>query len=249
MSRATRLLCLLHFAGNALLLWLGYYWLGLAESSIPALAWSALVALVVVCVLLWLHAASCAHFRIGGGNLKSALKTGLRSLPALAVLGLAVIGIYFLLTSWQAYSSRPAFKIASYITFKLRKPVNPTTVLSVFNAILWLVRWTALPALLLPLAAEVAGHGWRGFLGNSWKVSRRRLYWLETPLLLLCSLWLPFKLILWVPRMNGFGMEMTSFLTRLALAYLLFTGGWLLLEFFSSGGIPRSSQPKTVTLP
>src|SRR5438128_462030 len=34
MTRATQILCLMYFAGNALLLWLAYYWLGVGESTI-----------------------------------------------------------------------------------------------------------------------------------------------------------------------------------------------------------------------
>ena len=44
MSRPLRTLCLAHLLGNAVLLWLGYYWLGLGEESAGVLLWSLLVA-------------------------------------------------------------------------------------------------------------------------------------------------------------------------------------------------------------
>ncbi len=250
MTRATRTLCLFHLAGNALLLWLGYYWLGVGESSTARLAWSALVALALGCLTLWLHGAAFAYFRASDrSSLTTALRTALRSLPPLVVLGIAALGIYLLLAWWRDYSSQPAFKIASYLTLKLRKPLKPAAVWSAFNVVLWLVRWVALPVILLPLAAEVAGRGWSGFRGEAWKLSNRKLYWVGAPLLLLCALWVPFRLILWAPRVSGFGMEMTSFLIRQAVAYLLFVGAWLLLEFLSSGGRPLLSQVKTADSP
>ena len=54
----TRLLIAIHLAGNALLLWLGYYWLGLGESRAATLAWSAAIALVIVAGACWLHGAA-----------------------------------------------------------------------------------------------------------------------------------------------------------------------------------------------
>jgi hypothetical protein len=249
MSRATRNLCLLHLGGNALLLWAAYYWLGVGEASIPQLLWSALVALGIVCLALWLHGAALAHFGGAGERLSATLKAVLRHLPALVALALAVAGVYLLLELWQDYSSKPAFTAASYLTLKLRRPVRPEAILRVLDAALWFARWVILPVIWLPLAAALAGGGWSGLRRGLFRRSRRLLYWLEAPVLLVCALWLPLQLMRWVPDVGGFGMEIASFLVRLAAAYLLFTGGWLLLELVSSGGSPRSSQPSTAPLP
>ena len=63
MSAATRKLCLLHLAANALLLWLGYEWLGVAESTRLRLALSAVDALAILALVCWLHGATFAYFR------------------------------------------------------------------------------------------------------------------------------------------------------------------------------------------
>jgi hypothetical protein len=177
------------------------------------------------------------------------MKTALRNLPPLVALALAAAGIYLLLQLWQNYSSKPAFTIASYLTLKLRRPVRPASILLISNVILWFARWAVLPLLWLPLAAAFASDGWSGLRGGIFSRTRSPLCWLEAPLLLLNALWLPLKLMGWVPQVGSFGMEMASFLVRFAAAYLLFTAGWLLLEFVSSRGSPRSSQPSTVPLP
>jgi hypothetical protein len=255
MKPAIRNLCLLHLFGNALLLWSGYYWLGVGESSVRALGWSAFVAVACVCAALWLHGVALAHFRAGGSSgLAAALKSALRNLFPLVLIALAALGIYLLLARWQNYSSQPAFKIASYITLKLRKPLKPAVVSSVFDAVFWIVRWALLPVILLPLAAGIAGLGWSGFRSGFWKLAKRWLYWIEVPALLLCAFWVPLKLIGWVPHMSGFRMEMASFVVRAVVAYLLMAGALLVLEFFTgrgsaSAGSPRSSQVSTVASP
>ena len=250
MTRSTGALLLLHFVANALLLGLGYYWLGLGESSGTRLAWSFLVAAVFACLAVWLHGATFAYFRAGDApNLTSAFRTALRNLVPLIILAVLVLCINGLLEWWRDYNAQATFKIASYLTLKLRKPVKPATILRVFNVLLWMLGWAVLPVILLPLAAEMSTRGWSGVRGQRGARVKRLLYWVEVPLLLTCAFWLPFKLIGWVPRVSGFRMEMTSFLLRLIAAYLLFIGAWLLTVFFSSGGKPRLSQPKAPPSP
>jgi hypothetical protein len=54
----TALVSLVHLVANALLLLLGYYWLGLSESNAFHLAWSFLVIAVFVATAIWLHGAT-----------------------------------------------------------------------------------------------------------------------------------------------------------------------------------------------
>ena len=199
MRPALRNLCLLHFFGTAALLAVGYYWLGIGESSVAALIWSATIALVALTAALWLHAAALAHFH--GDD--SPWKTGLRRLPPLAAVAVGAAGICLLLAKWQAHHPQRAYL---------------------------LLLWWVIPARALPLAAGVVGAGWSGFHWRSWRPIRRWTIWVEVPLLLLCALWLPWKLIHWVPRVNGFWFQMTSFVLRASLAYALLVGALLLLD-------------------
>ena len=236
MIRRIRLLAAVHLVGNALLLWLGYYWLGIGESRALTLAWSVTVALVLLCAACWLHGATFTYFREG----PSAFRTTLRRLLPVVVAAVAVLVVYALLSKWQEYSSRPAFGIASWLTLKLRKPVKPASVLRAFNAALWLVRWIVVPVFVMPLVADIASLGWSGArafgrLAKSWR------YWIATPVLLVCALWLPFRILGWVPQVGGFGVEMASFVVRILAAYLLFTAAWLLLAFLTSRGKPDYS--------
>ena len=218
--------------GNALLLWLGYYWLGLGETRASTLAWSTLVALLLLTLECWLHGATFAYF-------SDTRRLPLRRLAPLVISALALLAIYAALAQWSAYSSQPAFKIASYLTMTLRKPVKPATVLNVFNIALWLVRWMVVPGLALPILCGIATR----------QHSRKWWYWIATPALLVCALWLPLKLMGWTPQAGSFGMQMFSFVVRLLIAYLLFVGAWLVLAFLTSGGSPRATQSNTVASP
>jgi hypothetical protein len=106
-----------------------------------------------------------------------------------------------------------------------------------FNALLWMVRWVLLPADLLPLFSGVASRGWRGFKEFGWR-RYSRWYRLEVPLLTLCAVWAPFRLVDWVPRVKGFNMEMLSFGLRVGAAYILFVSAAMVLAFLTSRGKP-----------
>jgi hypothetical protein len=249
MTRTARILCLLHLPANALLLWLAYEWLSMAESTLARLAASAAAALLLLALACWLHGATFAGFRRGAGpGVAAAFRTALRNLLPLLLVALAAMALYGFLAWWADYSATPSARLASWLTFHLRRPVKPAMVLRCFNAVLWMVRWALLPAELLPLASGVAARGWRGLGEFGWRRDSR-LYRLEVPLLALCALWLPFRLLHWAPRVSGFNMEMLSFALRAGAAYLLFVGAVLLVEFLTSRGKPAASQLRTVASP
>lgn len=223
----------IHLVGNALLLWLGYYWLGLGETRAATLAWSALIALLLLSLACWLHGATFAYFSLGARRLPW------RRLPPLVATVIVLLAVYWVLAQWSDYSSRPAFKVASYLTLTFRKPVKPATVLNVFKVVLWLVRWMVVPVLALSVVSRIAAR----------RQASKWWHWIATPVLLVCALWLPFRLMGWTPLTGAFAMQMFSFVTRLLAAYLLFVGAWLALVFLISGGSPRATQPSTVASP
>jgi len=223
----------IHLLANAALLWLGYYWLGVTESRMSALFWSAFVALALACLVCWLHGATFAGFR--GAPPGKAFAQALRHLLPVLLVAVAIAALYGLLQSWANYSREPAWRIASWLTLKFRKPVKPAAVLRVFDTALWLMRWTILPVFLLPLVSGAAGRGWEGF-GEIGRYARSWRYWIAVPVLLVCAFWLPFRLLGWKPRLHTFTLEMMSFAARLLVAYLLFVGSWLLLVFLTGSG-------------
>ncbi len=230
MSGARRRLFLLHLVANALLLWLGYEWLGVGESTRMRLVWSAVDALAILGLVCWFHGATLVFFRKGGeATINDAFRVALRHIPALVTAAVAVLALYGLLAWAAGASGQPAFRLASWLTLKLRTPVRPATVARVFLGGFWLVRWMVLPVALLPMASGIAARGWRGFSEFTWRGGWR--YWLEVPLLLAAGLLLPFVLLGWVPAVSGFAMEVVSFSLRMLAAYLLFVGAVWTLEW------------------
>ncbi|MGP8245658.1 MAG: hypothetical protein ACLQVN_14210 [Bryobacteraceae bacterium] len=240
---------LAHALANVLLLWLGYYWLGLGEGRASALAWSALVALALVCLGSWCYGAAFLYFAPATrAPVLAAWRTALRHLLPLAVAAMLLLFLYLALDGWTESRDSWAAKTASWFTLKLRQPVRPAAVLRAFDIALWLVRWMVLPVLWLPMLAGIASVGWRGFLalGSRW---RKPLYWLEAPVLLWMAVWVPLKLLAWIPEISGFSLQMASFVVRAAAAYLLFVAGWLGIAFVTSGGKPRLTQSNTAVSP
>jgi hypothetical protein len=243
---STRTLAAIHLGANALLLLLGYYWLGIGESRTASLAWSAFVGLLLVILSCWLDGATFAYFAGKVPGLPAAFRTALRNLPAIFAVLVLIGALYYLLSRWNNYSMLPAFELSSWLTAKLRKPVRPNSVFRVFSSVTWLVRWVVLPVILLPWVAAVSSQGWSGFrhrIAKGWR------YWIEAPVLLLCALWVPFLLLGWVPYTGKFPIEMASFAVRLLIAYLLFVAAWLVLVFLTSRGKPVLSQPSTEAKP
>ena len=234
----------IQFLGNLLVLGLGYYWLGVSESRAATLAWSALVALLILCLACCLHGGLLVFFHGGG----SPARTVLRHLGPFVAAVLLVGALYWALAQWADYSGTPALRIASWCTLKLRKPVKPAAVLRVFNFVLMLLRWMVIPVYVLPMFSGIAVRGWRG-CGEFGRLRRNHFYWIAAPLLLVCALAVPAALIRWVPLTSSFAIEMASLAVRGALAYLLFLCSWIFLASLTSAGKPALAQFKTAASP
>jgi hypothetical protein len=249
MMRPLSTVALTHLAANALVLGLGYYWLGVPESRGVTLAWSVSIAFCILVQACWTYSAGLVYFRqMGEGPKLNAWRISLRNILPFALAVIAVALLYWLLARWADYSARPAFRIASYLTLKLRSPVRPSAIARVFDTFLWLVRWMVLPVLLLPRLSAIAALGWRGIFAPRPLIGKW-LYWIQTPALLFCAVRIPVLLLQWLPRVNGFALESASFVLRASIAYLLFGCAWLVLAFVTSDGSPRLTQPSTAVSP
>jgi len=116
--------------GNAAALMLGYYWLSIGEARIGFLAWSFTVALFTAALFLWTHGAGLAY----GLNSDAPFRTAFRRLPVLLVAAIVVLLLYVAIGKLQDASADPAFRLASWLTLKFRKPVKPATVSRIVSA-------------------------------------------------------------------------------------------------------------------
>jgi hypothetical protein len=225
MSAATRKLCLLHLVANALLLWLGYEWLGVAESTRVRLALSALDALAILALACWLHGAAFVYFR-NEPKINESFRIALRRLPLLVLAAIVVLALYGLVAWAAGAAGQPAFQFASWMTLHLRKPVKPATIMRIVQVLFWTIRWVVLPVALIPLLAGIL-------------MARRQYTWrycLAVPVLLLLGLQLPLVLLHWVPPLEPFAMQFASLAIRGLVGYCLFVTSALMLAFVTSRG-------------
>jgi hypothetical protein len=233
-----------HLVSDALLLWLGYRWLGLDESDGPHLLASFGLAAVILIGFSWLHGFSLLKF--SGPFLPQAASRSLRALIPLTLLSLLAIAIYVTLAWVQAKYAQPAFVIASFLTLHFGKPIPPAAIQSIFHVILLILQWAIVPAVLLRMALKTIGRRApeRSSLTRSFP-----LFALIAALLLLCAIWVPLKLFYWIPNVTSFSGQMFSFILRVGFGYLLFVSCTLLLDFVTASGSPTDTQPVTALTP
>jgi hypothetical protein len=238
-----------HLLAGAILLWLGYYWLGVAETRASTLAESIALAALILVLACAVYGAAFVYFTSPApAGIGRSLRTSLTNILPLASAVLVAGILYWQLQNLSNYSAKPAFQLASWMTLKMRKPIRPSSIAAAFNTVFWVIRWMVVPVFLLPALAAISSTGWRGFRNTASKVSNWR-YWILTPLTLFCAIKVPLLLLNWIPRAASFNMQAVSFAWRGALAYLLFGCGWLALAFITSGGKPRLTQPTTTVSP
>ncbi len=240
-------LSITELGGSALLLALGYWWLGVGESDASHLLLSGFTVLAILAGAAWLQGLALACF-CGFSYLQAAVRAA-RNLPALLAVLLLTLAVYGLLHSVSLHYGHTAFLIGSYATMATRKPVAPTSVALAFKIVIAIFQWALVPMLLFPLAAAVAVRGWRGWRFGALRRRRKWLYAVEVAVLLLCAIWIPFRLFFWIPKIESFGGQMGSLVLRMGAGYLLFVGGVLAIEFFTSTGSPCATQPSTVPSP
>jgi hypothetical protein len=240
----------LHLFGNAGLLLLAYYWLGMSESDALHLAFSAFVILSFWLGTIWLHGTALVLFRpLGQTTVFRAAVRALRHLLPLFVLTAFVVFLYLTLAQIYDAFGHEAFTIGSYSTMKLRRPVPPGSILKAFHSFIWIIEWIVVPVLTLLLASEVAEKGWAGFRVAAFRRSRDVWFSLRAAFLVVAAVHLPVHLYISIPTVSNFSLQMVSFVARIGLGYLLFTAGFLAAEFVASAGMPPDTQPSTVVSP
>jgi len=208
-----------HLAGNAALVGAAYAWLGIAEANWAAVLGSAGLALLVIVAGLWLHAAALAAFHGVGPGL------ALRRLPK--VLPWAIVAAAVVMAGvWLAgYAPKVSAWLASWLTLRFRAAVSPRQVDWIYPGLLRAVCAVAVLA-LVPLASEAAG----GFgLRAGLRVAARPRYWVACAVLVFAGLYVPGKLVGWVPAFESLAARAASVVVRFGLAYVLAVTAWLTL--------------------
>lgn len=231
----SRRLWLLHMVLNPVIAVVAALWLKIPDSSAMWLVLAALVALLVVIGALWVHAGTLAYFldahRTGQRSMAIGFKTGRRHLLAFA-LWAAIFCICICVASQIPNPDPFDSWLRSIMPAFLRRHISLEAVDWVLNWAIALLRCVLIPALLLPLGAQVADHGLRtlGASLRAWGRAVRKLsYWIWFALLAPVGIYFANWIASSHPELSSLWLEHLSLVVRLAVAVALAVTTWLVL--------------------
>lgn len=215
-------LWVLNLAANAAVLAVWYFWLLIPDAHGWQVAATALIAVVTVISVLWLRAGTLAWFRVAGfrgeAGIWRAYRHSLRYIPALGIWVLMFAFVAWAL--WGLHDYIPQFAV--WIRQKLNGGPPPRNLMNDLNWLLLLVVGLVMPGLWVPIATTVAAAGVQpAHLARSRRVWKRPLYWLWFCLTVGVGVYLPYKLVRWIPDLQTIRQQAWSMGARFLLAYVI----------------------------
>jgi hypothetical protein len=224
-SAGTTKLWLLNLAANAAAIAAWYFWLLVPDARGWQVAGSALLAIAVIFLVVWLRAGTLAYFRLAefreGAIVWPAFRRGLRHMIALALWFALLASVEVCLWRMRVYA--PQFGV--WLWQKLPGPLRIGTPRQFGVWTDWKILfffWVIAPAIWLPMATTVAALGFRlTRMAHSPRVFKRPLYWLWFCALILVGVYVPYKLIWWVDYQTSLNLQAWSMGVRFLAAYVI----------------------------
>jgi hypothetical protein len=231
-------LWLIQFFANPILLALFVAWLLIPVASNLHLVFNFVFAFVLFAATLALHAGTLNFFgdrqRNENAHLWPAFRRALRHLIPVVICVAVFCLLGLLVAKFEAYqSSFPAY-VRSTLPVSLRRHITLPALDTSFSAVLFIARWILVPALLLPLLAQAADRGFRGFDPQGLSAWRKTMfslgYWLVLLFAALLGVFATQKLVAWTPdfKTSTIRLEAVSLGVRLFFAYLFGLSSWML---------------------
>ena len=217
-------LWLLNFIGNAAALAAWYFWLLVPDAHGWQVAGSALAAVCIIVLVVWLRAGTFAYFRLAefrnNGAVWCAFRHSLRHLGALALWGLAYAVVEICL--WRLRFYAPQFGV--WFWQKLPGSLRIGTPRQYMQWTDWkllFLFWMVVPAVWLPIATTVAAAGLGKRIVHSLRVLKHPAYWLWFCVLMLIGAYVPYRLIRWIPAVEDLRKQAWSMGLRFSAAYVI----------------------------
>ena len=228
-------LWLLNFMANGVVLVVWYFWLLIPDAHGWQVASSALIALLVVVSVLWLRAGTLAWFRVeefrGQKGIWRAYRHSWPHVMALGIWVLVFVALAWMLWSLSGYV--PQFSV--WFRQKLGGGPPPRNLMRDVNWLLLLISIFVLPGLWVPMATTISAVGFRAeHIVLSRRVWRRPLYWLWFCLLLGASVYIPYKLVWWIPDLQTLRQQAWSMTGRFLLAYIIGVTGFIAVVWMTA---------------
>ena len=228
-------LWLLNLVANAAVLVVWYFWLLIPDAHGWQVAGSALLAVAVIALVLWLRAGTLAWFRIAEfrkeARIWRAYRRALRHVPALGIWVLVFVLLAWML--WGVHGYVPQFAV--WLRQKLGAGPPPRNIMNDLNWLLLLIAGVLLPGLWVPMATTISAVGFRPeHVILSRRVWTRPLYWLWFCLLLGIGFYVPYKLVRWIPDLQTLRQQTWSMGIRFLIAYLISVTAFLALVWMAA---------------
>jgi len=228
-------LWLLNLVANAVVLVIWYFWLLIPDAHGWQVAGSALIALMVVVSVLWLRAGTLAWFRVGEFRSQvgvwRAYRHSSRHVLALGIWVLVFVAIAW--TLWGIYGYVPQFAV--WFRQKPGAGPSPRNTMRFVNWLLLLIGVLVMPALWLPMATTISTVGFKAeHIILSRRVWKRATYWLWFCILLGASVYIPYKLIWWIPDLQTLRQQAWSVVGRFLLAYIIGMTGFIAVVWMTA---------------
>jgi hypothetical protein len=237
---------------NPALFALAAWWLTIPEAHAWQLAAAAVLALLVVIAFLLLQSQTLARFlewHSSGEDPRAPL--GMRLL-AFACFFVFLLLCLRLVDAWSVQLFAYSSYLRSSAPLWLRRHLSENAADSLLGIWFWLAFWVIVPGLLFPLGAQIGRRGFRGLDGHGWRAWAHAvfspLYWIGWIALAWLGVYLPRKLIAWVPKLQSLGAQAISMTARFLLAWILCVTAWLVMTSlvgrFSAHRDPRPDSER-----
>jgi hypothetical protein len=234
----SRRLLLAQVFGNIILfLWFSA-WLQISEERTWYLILSVVCALAFIGAGAALHGGTLAHFAqpLRGSHARGiSAKMGLWHALPLLLWALLLLLLWKWIGLIDEVREGWTLYLRSEMPAALRNLVSAKAIQNFFNSLFFVLRWIAIPALMLPLAQQIALRGFRCFSAESRRSMKAILgaagYWLTILLASVVGVYLPSEFMGWTVRRETatLSFETASLIARLLISYLLALASYLML--------------------
>ncbi len=232
-------LWLLQFLVNPILAGLFAAWLLIPEAELWQLAFNVLLAVVIGAAALLLHAGTLNYFsdqfREQPAAIKTAFGRALRHFAAIAVCAVVFYVVWMLAGGLAGYHETFPTYVRSTLPAFIREHIPLGVLTGLFDVLVFLLQWVAVPGLFLPLTLRAADQGFRGF-GRSglktWKTTIASVqYWSILAVAALLGVYGSNTLLGWRPSSESptFAGETANLVLRMVLSYGLGLFSWMVV--------------------
>ena len=223
---------LVHVFANVALTVAFLYWTRISEESGFQFALNVVSGLLIAFATLWLHSATFDYFHPPREFLfKRCLVRSLGHIPAFLAWSLIFgIGLWLIGQLW-GYDEQIGGWIRHLLPGFMRRSVASRSAFSAMSWLMWFLYFFLWPILFLPVGAQVAVSGFRGFLsGDSLRPLRSLRFWVVYCVCFIIGAYVPYTLAWMTPKTpSSLKAQTWSMLVRLGIGYLLLVTAWLIV--------------------